>query len=615
MGSKTVMFVAIPAIIAAFAVVVCAQESAEEKEAADRVRMLDKAIEDIRSRKTLTDEDKKLIESLHSAKKRLTEMKEYVKESRSQLKELGVQANVLLREVDAIRITEARQAVGDKDYLKAAGLLNKVLEGDPENKEACKLIEEILPLASPPAYRNRWYAAVPRAFKDNRLKVGQSPGTTSAAFAALRWLHFHQNSEQGKWDQNGFQEYCDTRKSPACDGQADSGCDVGVTGLALLAFMGSGYTHRTGIFKETVKKGLDWLLAQQRGDGSFGERTAESWVYNHAIAAQALCEAYALTRDPKLEEPAKKAIDFILKNQQPGSGWGYFLGDRKINTSVTGWMVLALHAAKNADIEVPDSALEGALKWLDEVTDPGGRTGFIIKGVEGPKVSDSPYEQMPVMTAIGVLCRILCGQDRESDAVKRGVSVLMKKMPDWNKPENTKVDMYYWFFGTYAMFQYGGRDWHKWNTAMKRALLDTQRVGGCADGSWDPVGKWGDIGGRVYATAINCLTLQVYHRYKMVGSEEETLPEGSQKSESESGDGQDSAEKTPPAREKVIPRSPIEKQASQLLGKARYFDQANPYEDKAVVAAKYREVFQKYPGTEAAEEALKIYKKVMKRKR
>ena len=37
-------------------------------------------------------------------------------------------------------------------------------------------------------------------------------------------------------------------------------------------------------------------------------------------------------------------------------------------------------------------------------------------------------------------------------------------------------------------------------------------MGGHADGSWDPIGEWCVAGGRVYATAINALTLEVYYR-------------------------------------------------------------------------------------------------------
>jgi hypothetical protein len=32
---------------------------------------------------------------------------------------------------------------------------------------------------------------------------------------------------------------------------------------------------------------------------------------------------------------------------------------------------------------------------------------------------------------------------------------------------------------------------------------------GCGCGSWDPVDRWGAEGGRVYATAMNALTLGV----------------------------------------------------------------------------------------------------------
>jgi hypothetical protein len=92
----------------------------------------------------------------------------------------------------------------------------------------------------------------------------------------------------------------------------------------------------------------------------------------------------------------------------------------------------------------------------------------------------------------------------------------MQNLPEWNKPRNDKVDMYYWYYATYAMFQFGGKKWDKWNEALHRAVISTQRTGGCVDGSWDPVGKWGMVGGRVYATAINALTMEIYYRYKRV---------------------------------------------------------------------------------------------------
>jgi hypothetical protein len=80
-------------------------------------------------------------------------------------------------------------------------------------------------------------------------------------------------------------------------------------------------------------------------------------------------------------------------------------------------------------------------------------------------------------------------------------------------------DMYYWYYGSYAMFQMGGRHWKAWNKAMKTAVLDSQRQDGAHLGSWDPVGPWGMKGGRVYSTASMVLCLEVYFRYgKVLGA-------------------------------------------------------------------------------------------------
>jgi hypothetical protein len=295
---------------------------------------------------------------------------------------------------------------------------------------------------------------------------------------------------------------------------------VACSALALLAFLGNGHTHRVGQFKKTVSLGLKWLVGQQKADGSLGKTSAESWIYSHAIGTMALCEAFAVTRDYKLQAPAQKAVDYIRKAQNAGLGWKYEPRSGKNDTSVTGWMVLALKAAKAARLTVDQAMFQGALNWLDKATDKAGKTGYMKPGDKGSVIRsvNERYAKLPTMTGVAVICRIFCGQSRRDDRITRGVDILMQNLPTWNKPKNDKVDLYYWYFGTCAMFQYGGKKWHTWNNAMKKALLETQRQGGCADGSWDPVGKWGMVGGRVYSTAINALTLEIYYRYARANS-------------------------------------------------------------------------------------------------
>ena len=60
------------------------------------------------------------------------------------------------------------------------------------------------------------------------------------------------------------------------------------------------------------------------------------------------------------------------------------------------------------------------------------------------------------------------------------------------------------------MWKMGGRNWSRWNKALKAAILKTQCRTSDEQGSWDPVGPWGYSGGRVYSTALMALCLQVY---------------------------------------------------------------------------------------------------------
>jgi hypothetical protein len=168
---------------------------------------------------------------------------------------------------------------------------------------------------------------------------------------------------------------------------------------------------------------------------------------------------------------------------------------------------------------VPDAAFQSARKWLDRVTGPGGVAGYRAPdGTSSYLASQAgSYEPVPTMTAVSVLCRRLTGQSRRDRVIRDGVDVLMEFLPD---AQARHVNHYYWYYGTYALFQSsrGPSDplWKRWNRAVTLALVSTQRdqVGEEEHGSWDPIGEWGIAGGRVYSTAINLLTLEATFRYE-----------------------------------------------------------------------------------------------------
>jgi hypothetical protein len=67
------------------------------------------------------------------------------------------------------------------------------------------------------------------------------------------------------------------------------------------------------------------------------------------------------------------------------------------------------------------------------------------------------------------------------------------------------------------MFRAGGEAWKRWNAVVRDTIVKLQRHEACPRGSWDPDGKWGHEGGRIYATALAVLTLEVYYRYANPG--------------------------------------------------------------------------------------------------
>ena len=141
---------------------------------------------------------------------------------------------------------------------------------------------------------------------------GGSADTEKAVQAALAWL-VRAQSEEGQWEVarhgGGIGKRVDGEHPQGASGRAD----CGVSGLALLAILGSGTTHREGPHSRTVARGLTFLTARQRADGSLaGEAEFFAALYCHGMATLALAEAAALSGDPALRAPLERAVQYTL---------------------------------------------------------------------------------------------------------------------------------------------------------------------------------------------------------------------------------------------------------------------------------------------------------------
>ena len=285
------------------------------------------------------------------------------------------------------------------------------------------------------------------------------------------------------------------------------------TGLALLAFQAGGhYYFNEQKYSEVVRRGLEWLVEHQRkDDGLYGQFN----MYEHGIATFALADACATAVasqwdvDPRYRAAAEKAIRFIEIHQKQDGGWRYSPNRYETSdTSVSGWQVLALEAAKEAKIEISPNCLKNAVAYFKtcEIGD-SGRTGY-----QGSNLATE------ATTGVGMLVHAFLLGTPDDAWCRQGAEHLARlaEQEHWGKRQRGFADYYLWYNCTLAMCQHGGEPWKRWNDVVRDHVLGLQNKDeqSCLRGSWDWQGdRWGGQGGRVYTTALATLMLEVYYRY------------------------------------------------------------------------------------------------------
>ncbi len=309
---------------------------------------------------------------------------------------------------------------------------------------------------------------------------GGSVRTQSSVGLGLEWLDRHQDRTTGRWDSDDFQARC---RQNTCSGRGAEDADTAQTGLALLAFLGAGNTHHTGTYKATVLLALRALLDAQDAEGCFGPRTGR-WLWAHEVATLAMVEAYGMTQSPLLVDGARRAVRFLADARSAGRGWGDGWQPAETDAWHTGWAALVLKSARVSGLDVPAEALADTTAALDG----GGETG----------------------KAIRVVAHLFRGADR---AGPFGAAANDLSVPAWTAANPETIDYRYLYWGTLATFQSGSDPWKSWNAALKACVVPCQRAEGDERGSWDPIGPAAAEGGRIEATALSVLSLEVYYRY------------------------------------------------------------------------------------------------------
>jgi hypothetical protein len=357
---------------------------------------------------------------------------------------------------------------------------------------------------------------------------GGEPGrpsekTEEAIELGLHFLARHQMPD-GSWSLNNFAAAQPEFEEEYVNERAVLHSDTAATGLTLMTFMGAGYHHKGEQYAAAIRNGIDFLVKNQKENGDLympldTESNRSVWLYSHGIATIALCEAYGMTQDPELREPAQKAIQFAIDSQQPTQGGWRYSPQYGSDTSVTGWLMMALMSGRLANLDVPDEPFEKIEGWLDEAQVSGGQRHLYRYNPLAPDTEAQRHGRLAnkTMTAVGLLMRLYLGWRRDNEHMIRGADYLMENLPDNGTRRDPQRDTYYWYYATQVMFHMKGKYWEAWNNRLHSLLVDSQIQSGTFAGSWDPrrpvADRWSPHAGRIYVTTMNLLSLEVYYRH------------------------------------------------------------------------------------------------------
>jgi prenyltransferase beta subunit len=262
-----------------------------------------------------------------------------------------------------------------------------------------------------------------------------------------------------------------------------------ITGLAVVSLLAHGDDPNFGPYAQTIHRGLDFILKQQTASSGYIGPT----MYNHGFATLALAESYGAVDEARLGPALQRAVKLILTVQQASSvnAWRYSPEERDADTTVSGAQMVALMAARNAGVPVPEKSVQDGLHYYYTCQTADGGIGY--QSAVGPNAT---------RTAIGCLVMALA-KEKNSTAFHSAFNYLSSAQRDAQYPA------YYRYYASQAYFQASPAAFDQWNHDNINELRASQ----AADGSWDGnIGPSFNTAGSLLSLALNYRYLPIYER-------------------------------------------------------------------------------------------------------
>jgi hypothetical protein len=299
----------------------------------------------------------------------------------------------------------------------------------------------------------------------------------------------------------GAQKYLAGQQTPAGSWTSRNGeHPVAMTGYTLMALLACGQLPGEGEYGKQVTAGANYLLSCVRDDGyitSESVRTGRkaSNMYDHGVATIALAEIYGQTQDPQIKQKLEMAVKLILRAQNKQGGWRYTPRPESADISVTVLQVVALRAAKNAGILVPQETIDRAVSFIKACYDQRSG-GFCYQPGSGPGFA---------RTAAATYSLQVCGL-YDDPYVQTGSKYLFAHRSD------RSYFTYGNFYAAPAQYMIGGKTWEDWYAFIKSTILPRAISQGDI-AYFNAVEGDGQGLGTVYSTAIYTSMLAMPYHY------------------------------------------------------------------------------------------------------
>jgi hypothetical protein len=283
------------------------------------------------------------------------------------------------------------------------------------------------------------------------------------------------------------------------DGTLTDNLSGALAGLAVMAHLAAGVSPDDAQHGPWLKRSIRAVLAQQDEHGYFGAHDG-SRMYGHGISTLMLAEALGMCRDDELEERIRAALERavaltvaaarVVKAPTAQGGWRYEPGDPGSDLSLSGWQLMSLHACEQVGIPVPEDVIAGAVGFARRVTTPDGQVGY-----------DRPGEDHAPLRGLSMLCFAIGHQE---DA-KEVACIAARIQADPIAWQGAWL-FYRAYYDAVGMNRAAPEQWEAYAPKLEQVLIEHQ----AADGSW-PAPPGDDEGkhGPVFTTSMAVLALAV----------------------------------------------------------------------------------------------------------